>query len=200
VAAAGLGSEIDVIVGTLGKALGSYGAYVCCDADIASLLVNTARTLIFSTGPPPPSAAAALGALELLREQPRQVERVLTNATALRDALAENGFAVSGGGTQIVPLIIGDPDVAVEVCERALQRGVFAQAIRPPTVPPGSSRLRLTAMATHRPTELRWAAEQLAAATREAGARPPTLDDRVHELFVYDEEEDEPALAKTGRA
>ena len=200
VAAAGLGAEIDVIVGTLGKALGSYGAYVCCDAEIASLLVNTARTLIFSTGPPPPSVAAALGALELLGEQPRQVERVLRNAAVLRSALAENGFDVSGDGTQIVPLIVGDPDVAVDVCERALRRGVFAQAIRPPTVPPGSSRLRLAAMATHTPAELRWAAEQLAAATHEAGGQPHGLDDRTHELFVYDEEEDEPALAKAGRA
>jgi 8-amino-7-oxononanoate synthase len=200
VAAAGLGAEIDVIVGTLGKALGSYGAYVCCDAEIASLLVNTARTLIFSTAPPPPSVAAALGALELLGEQPRQVERVLRNAAVLRSALAENGFDVSGDGTQIVPLIVGDPDVAVDVCERALRRGVFAQAIRPPTVPPGSSRLRLAAMATHTPAELRWAAEQLAAATHEAGAQPHALDDRTHELFVYDEEEDEPALAKAGRA
>jgi glycine C-acetyltransferase/8-amino-7-oxononanoate synthase len=200
VAAAGLGAEIDVIVGTLGKALGSYGAYVCCDAEIASLLVNTARTLIFSTGPPPPSVAAALGALELLGEQPRQVERVLRNAAVLRSALAENGFDVSGDGTQIVPLIVGDPDVAVDVCERALRRGVFAQAIRPPTVPPGSSRLRLAAMATHTPAELQWAAEQLAAATHEAGGQPHGLDDRTHELFVYDEEEDEPAMAKAGRA
>lgn len=190
VAAAGLGAEVDVIVGTLGKALGSYGAYVCCDAEMANFLVNTARTLIFSTGPPPPSVAAALAALELLREQPRQVERVLRNAAALRSAVADNGFAVSGDGTQIVPLIVGDPDVAVDVCERALRRGVFAQAIRPPTVPAGSSRLRLAAMATHTPAELRWAAEQLAAATQEAGARPNTLDPHSHELFVYDDEDE----------
>jgi 8-amino-7-oxononanoate synthase len=190
VAAAGLGGEVDVIVGTLGKALGGYGAYVCCDAEMANFLVNTARTLIFSTGPPPPSVAAALAALELLREQPRQVERVLRNAAALRSAVADNGFAVSGDGTQIVPLIVGDPDVAVDVCERALRRGVFAQAIRPPTVPAGSSRLRLAAMATHTPAELRWAAEQLAAATQEAGARPNALDPHSHELFVYDDEDE----------
>ena len=76
----GLEDEVDVIVGTLGKALGCYGAYVCCDAEIAKYLVNTARTLIFSTALPPPSVAAALAALELLREQPRRVEQLQRNA------------------------------------------------------------------------------------------------------------------------
>ena len=94
VAAAGLEGEVDVIVGTLGKALGGYGAYACCDAETASYLVNTARTLIFSTGPPPPSVAAALAALELLRSEPRQVERLRRNARVLRDTLAEEGFSL----------------------------------------------------------------------------------------------------------
>jgi 8-amino-7-oxononanoate synthase len=194
VAAAGLVGEVDVIVGTLGKALGGYGAYVCCGAELGSYLVNTARTLIFSTGPAPPSVAAALAALELLREQPRRVERLQRNARALREALKAEGFDTGGGETQIVPLIVGDPGLAVEVCERALRRGVFAQAIRPPTVPRGSSRLRLAAMATHTPGELEWAAEQLAAAAQEAGADPGQLDPRTTELFVYDAELDEPAF------
>jgi 8-amino-7-oxononanoate synthase len=193
VAAAGLTGEVDVIVGTLGKALGGYGAYVCCDVEMARFLVNTARTLIFSTGPSPPSVAAALAALELLRDQPRQVERLLRNAETLRGALADRGFAVDGDGTQIVPLIVGESALALDVCERALKRGVFAQAIRPPTVPPGSARLRLAAMATHKPNELQWAADQLAAAVAEAGAAPTDLDPRARELFVYDDELDEPA-------
>jgi 8-amino-7-oxononanoate synthase len=172
VADAGLTGAVDVIVGTLGKALGSYGAYVCCDAEMARFLVNTARTLIFSTGPAPPSVAAALAALELLHEQPRRIERLLQNARTLRTALVEEGFYVDGGETQIVPLVIGESRLAMDVCERALGLGVFAQAIRPPTVPAGSARLRLAAMATHRPAELRWAARQLATATREAGLEP----------------------------
>ena len=80
VAEAGLQDEVDVIVGTLGKALGSYGAYVCCDETMTSYLVNTARTLIFSTALPPPAVAGALAALELVREQPRRVERLAANA------------------------------------------------------------------------------------------------------------------------
>ena len=80
VAAAGLEDEVDVVVGTLGKALGSYGAYVCCDEPMAKYLINTARTLIFSTALPPPAVAAAMAALELLREQPRRVEKLQRNA------------------------------------------------------------------------------------------------------------------------
>lgn len=172
VAAAGLTDEVDVIVGTLGKALGGYGAYVCCNRELASYLTNSARTLIFSTGPAPPSVAAALAALTLLQDQPRRTERLLFNARRLRAALLEEGFYIEDGDTQIVPLIIGDSHLTMDVCERALKRGVFAQAIRPPTVPRGTARLRLAAMATHAPAELRWAAQQLAAAAREAGLEP----------------------------
>jgi 8-amino-7-oxononanoate synthase len=164
VVAAGLEDEIDVVVGTLGKTLGSYGAYVCCDAEIAKLLVNTARTLIFSTALPPPAVAAAAAALAILRDQPRRVERLRRNGDLLRDALAAAGLPAPGGGSQIVPLVVGDPDTAVAASERALERGVFAQAIRPPTVPAGSSRLRLTVMASHTSSELRDAARVLAAA------------------------------------
>lgn len=197
VAAAGLEGEVDLVIGTLGKALGGYGAYVCCDTEMARFLVNTARTLIFSTGPPPPSMAGALAALDLLGTDARRVERLARNASALREALATHGFAVEPGNTQIVPLVLGEPDLAVEVCDRALRRGVFAQAIRPPTVPAGSSRLRLAAMSTHTPAELEWAAAQLGAAVREAGAEPARLEPGAGaELFLYDAEADEPAFGR----
>src|ERR671920_357492 len=87
VAAAGLEQEIDVLVGTLGKALGSYGAYVCCGPQMARYLINTARTLIFSTALPPPTVAAAMAALELLQEQPGRVDKLHRNAEAMRTAL-----------------------------------------------------------------------------------------------------------------
>jgi 8-amino-7-oxononanoate synthase len=186
VAAAGLAGEVDLIVGTLGKALGGYGAYVCCGEDLARYLVNTARTLIFSTGPPPPSIAAALSALSLLQEQPRRIERLRDNARVLRSALMEEGFYLNGNETQIIPLVIGDPERTVELCEAALRRGVFAQAIRPPTVPAGSSRLRLAAMATHSPTELRWAARQLAATAHEIGLEPAGAPSEPAEIEALD--------------
>src|ERR671910_3612417 len=137
VAAAGLEDEVDVVVGTLGKSLGSYGAYVCCDKPMAKYLVNTARTLIFSTALPPPAVAGAMAALELLHEQPGRVDKLHRNATAMRDALSAEGLETGLSETQILPVVIGDPHVAMEACERALGQGVFCQAIRPPTVADG---------------------------------------------------------------
>jgi len=172
VAEAGLDGEVDVVVGTLGKALGSYGAYAACDHVMARYLVNSARPLIFSTGLPPAAVAAAMAALELLQEQPRRVERLADNSEALRDELAREGFDVSGSESQIVPLIVGDAGLAMRICEAALEQGVFAQAIRPPTVPDGTSRLRLAVMASHTKSELRDAARILAQAALRNGFRP----------------------------
>ena len=172
IAEAELDGQIDVVVGTLGKALGSYGAYVACDEQVAALLTNSARSLIFSTAPPPPAVAGALAALELLEEQPRRVERLQANAAILRGELAREGFDVAGSSTQIVPIIVGGASTAMRVCEAAIERGVFAQAIRPPTVPEGTSRLRLALMASHTKTELRDAARTLARAALHAGFRP----------------------------
>jgi 8-amino-7-oxononanoate synthase len=194
VAAAGLTGEVDVIVGTLGKALGSYGAYVCCSDEMVQYLVNTARTLIFSTAPAPPSVAAALAALDLLERQPRRIERVHENSRALRAALIEEGFRIEDSETQIAPLVIGDPQLTIDLCERALQRGVFAQAIRPPTVPAGSSRLRLAAMATHTGAELRWAARQLADAARATGLEPAGADFGPYDGEYEEDAVDEPEL------
>jgi 8-amino-7-oxononanoate synthase len=174
VAEAGLEREVDAVVGTLGKALGAYGAFVACDAELAQLFTNSARSLIFSTAPPPPAVAGALAALELLQEQPRRVDRLHANAAVLRAALAREGFDVAGSSTQIIPLVVGDAQTATRVCEAALERGVFAQAIRPPTVPEGTSRLRLAVMATHAKDELREAARVLASAALQAGLHPAT--------------------------
>jgi glycine C-acetyltransferase/8-amino-7-oxononanoate synthase len=174
VAEAGLEGEIDIVIGTLGKALGSYGAYACCDQTMAKFLVNTARSLIFSTALPPPAVAGALAALDLLEEQPRRVERLQENAAVMRAELAREGFDVTGAQTQIIPLVIGEADLAMRMCEAALGLGVFAQAIRPPTVPAGTSRLRLAVMASHSKEELRDAAQSLGRAALKTGFRPGT--------------------------
>jgi 8-amino-7-oxononanoate synthase len=169
VAAAGLSGEVDVVIGTLGKALGSYGAYVCTRPQIVDLLVNTARPFIFSTAPPPPAVGAALAALALLGAQPGLVEQLRRNGETLREGLAEAGLDTGASRTQIVPVLVGDARRAVELCERVLEQRVFAQAIRPPTVPEGTSRLRLAVMANHRADELRGAAGVIAQAARELG-------------------------------
>jgi 8-amino-7-oxononanoate synthase len=169
VAAAGLSDEVDVIVGTLGKALGSYGAYVCARPEIVDLLVNTARPFIFSTAPPPPAIGAAMAALALLGSQPGLVEQLRRNGDLMREALTEAGLDTGPSRTQIVPVMVGDARRAMELCERVLERRVFAQAIRPPTVPEGTSRLRLAVMANHRADDLRGAAGVIAEAARELG-------------------------------
>ncbi|MDX6715730.1 MAG: 8-amino-7-oxononanoate synthase [Baekduia sp.] len=172
VAEAGLDGEVDVVVGTLGKALGAYGAFAACSAAMRDYLTNTARSLIFSTALPPPAVAGALAALEVLQEHPEMVDRLQANADAMRTELAREGFEVAGSSTQIVPLVVGDAELAMRVCETAIEGGVFAQAIRPPTVPAGTSRLRLALMATHTREELRAAARTLGRAALQAGFRP----------------------------
>lgn len=172
---AGLGGEVDVLIGTLGKAFGSYGAYVCASEQMVRYLINTARPLIFSTALPPPSSAGALAALELLEEHPEQVVTLHEAARTLRCALARAGFAVRESDMHIVPLVVGDSEQAMRICQAALERGVFAQAIRPPTVANGTSRLRLATMASHDTEELRHAARALADAARETGLDPSRL-------------------------
>jgi len=169
VAEAGVEDEVDVVVGTLGKTLGSYGAFVACERTMARYLVNAARTFIFSTALPPPAVAAAQAALALLEQRPQLVRRLAANAGVLRGELVRQGFDVGASRTQIVPLVIGDAALAMKICEQALAQGVFAQAIRPPTVPVNTSRLRLAVMASHREEELRTAARIIGEAARSAG-------------------------------
>jgi 8-amino-7-oxononanoate synthase len=172
VAALGLESEVDVVIGTLSKALGSYGAFACSSPELFELLVNRARTVIFSTALPPPAVGAALRALELLRAERPLLARMRANAALLRAELARAGAPVAQGEMPIVPLIVGAADVAVRCSERALAAGVFVQAIRPPTVPPGSARLRAVATAAHQEADLRRAAVVLARSLALEAQRP----------------------------
>jgi 8-amino-7-oxononanoate synthase len=172
VAAAGLEGHVDVVSGTLGTALGAYGGYVCCDAVMAHHLVNEARPVGASTGLPPPVAAAALAALELLEEQPRRVQRLADNAEELRDELALEGFDVAGARTHIVSLPVGDARVTARLADAALEAGVFVEAVRPPAAFDGAARVRLAAMATHTRSELRAAARVIGRAALRVGARP----------------------------
>jgi 8-amino-7-oxononanoate synthase len=169
VAAAGLESEVDVVVGTLGKALGSYGAYACLSEELRELMINVARPFVFSTAPPPPAIGAAIASLSLLASRPGLAAHLRRNAAMLRQALESEMLDVGDSRSQIVPIIVGDARRATALSERALEGGVYAQAIRPPTVPDGTSRLRLTVMASHRVDELQAAARVIGRAARELG-------------------------------
>lgn len=183
VAEAGVEDQVDVIVGTLGKALGSYGAFVACDSVMARYLVNAARTFIFSTALPPPAVAAALAALELLDERPGLMTKLQANAATLRRELHREGFPIESR-THILPLVVGQPGAAVRAAELSLEDGVYAQAIRPPTVPPMTSRLRLAVMSSHRTEELREAARILARAVRQVA---PPVEARYEAELEYRE-------------
>jgi glycine C-acetyltransferase/8-amino-7-oxononanoate synthase len=167
----GLEDEVDVIVGSLGTALGSYGAFVACDRQMAEHLLNAARTLIFSSAPPPSAAAAALAALTLLEQRPQLAQKLCMNVAVLRRELEREGFG-TGGDAQILSIFIGTPELAERIAATALERGLLVEAVRPPAVPSPASFLRLTAMASHRPEELQEAAGVLAAAAHARGFEP----------------------------
>jgi 8-amino-7-oxononanoate synthase len=172
VAEAGLEGEVDVLTGSLGKALGAYGGFACCDHVTARYLVNSARTLLHSTAPPPVAIAAAMAALDLLEEQPRRVEKLQANARALRDGLAREGFDVSGSQAHIVAVVVGEAQLSQRIVDAAVEQGVYAEAIHAPAVPDGTARLRLAVMSSHTRSELREAAAALARAALRCGFRP----------------------------
>jgi 8-amino-7-oxononanoate synthase len=145
---------IDVLVGTLGKTLGSFGAFVAGSRALRDLLVNAARSFIFSCALAPPQVAAAHAALGLARSEAWRREQLAENARRLRDGLAAREISTAPSTTHIVPVVIGDNDATMQICEGLLERGFYAQGIRHPSVPKGTSRLRLTPMATHRPEEI----------------------------------------------
>ena len=121
-----------------------------------------------------------MAALELLEEEPRRVEKLLANAEALRDELAREGFEVAGASTHVVPLVVGEAEPAARIVEYALEQGVFAEAVLPPSVPDGAARLRLAVMASHTRAELREARRACSPARRcgPASGRAPAVRSR----------------------
>ncbi len=171
-AANDLEDQVDVVLGALDTALGSFGAFAACDELMARYLTAAARTFTDACAPAPPAVAGALAALDLLEARPQLVDRLAENSRTLRGQLELEGFEVVPAPAQIVTLVLGDPELAVRMAEAALARGVLAQAIGPPAVGPAGAGLRLTVMASHRPGELRAAARVLAAAARDVGFDP----------------------------
>jgi len=151
----GLAERIAVQMGTLGKALGGFGAYVGCSQAARDFLVNRCRSLIFATALPPAVLAAASAAVDLLYNEPQRRLALWHNIRALREGFRALGFSIGDSESQILPLVVGDAEKCMAFSERLLEKGVFVQGIRPPTVPEGTSRLRATAMATHTHEHLR---------------------------------------------
>lgn len=161
--------SIDVTIGTLGKAFGCAGAFVSGSRVLVEYLRQRARTFVFTTGSPPALAAAALAALRIAREEPWRRERVAARATALRAHLAGAGLRVGGAtDSPIVPVVVGDPDRTMRAAAALLDAGFVIGAVRPPTVPEGTSRLRITLSANHTPDDV----ESLAAAVAKVLLQP----------------------------
>lgn len=167
----GVSSAVDIQMGTLGKGLGSFGAYAAGSADLIDYLRNKARSFIFSTSLPPAVLAASLAAIELVdsAEGAALRSRLQANTRLFSQALLKSGFDILGSVTQIVPLLVGEAQQTMHFSRLLLEKGFFVQGIRPPTVPAGSSRLRCTVMATHEPDELQEAAAAIATIGRELG-------------------------------
>ena len=164
-AAAGIAPDDPHVIrmGTLGKAFGSYGAFVASAAPLAELLVSRSRGFLFTTGIPPSAAAAAEAALEVSLAEPGRRTGLLHRAAALRAMLAAQGWDTGPSQTQIIPLILGDPELTMDASRALLEAGVHCQGIRPPTVPPGACRLRVSLTAAHADAHLTRLAEALGA-------------------------------------
>jgi 8-amino-7-oxononanoate synthase len=150
----GVESRISFHMGTLGKALGSSGAYIAGPTDMIQYLINTSRPFMFTTAPPPGAAAAARAALTVLQQDPSRRTRLWRNRDHLFAGLTRLGFHLTESVSPILPILIGQADKALKFSEQLLAHGVYAPAIRPPTVPDGSSRIRVTVTAEHSPEQI----------------------------------------------
>jgi glycine C-acetyltransferase/8-amino-7-oxononanoate synthase len=161
----GVESRLPFHMGTLSKALGSCGAYVAGPNRLIRYLINRARSFIYTTAPPPATAAAALAALAVLRSDPARRARLWANQQRFLAGLKALGLTLPDTASPIMPVLVGDPEKATKLAERLLQLGVYAPAIRPPTVPRETSRVRTTVTSEHTTEQL----DQVLAAFKQAG-------------------------------
>ncbi len=152
--ARGVLGRIDIETGSLAKALGGFGAYVVGSRTLIEYLINRARSFIFTCAMPPAVLATVLEALAVIEEEPERRQRLSENSRYLRGGLREVGFEVGRSETHIIPLIVGEGQRTMRFCHELLDRGVFAQGIRHPSVPRGTERIRLTLTSSHSKADL----------------------------------------------
>jgi 8-amino-7-oxononanoate synthase len=136
--------KIDIVMGTLSKALGSQGGFVCGPKELIEFLVNRSRSFIYTTALAPACAGAALEALRIIRAEPQRGKSLLEKSAALRTRLKAKGFDTGDSESQIIPVMTGDVAPTLALSEKLLSKGIFVPAIRPPTVPEGKCRLRIS--------------------------------------------------------
>lgn len=165
----GLTHRIPVHMGTLSKALGGQGAYVVGSKALTDYLVNKARSFIFTTAPAPATAAAAAAALAVIQREPARLARLWSNRQRLFNGLLKLGFRTTQTESPIIPILVGDAAMASALAAQLLIHGVYAPAIRPPTVPEGTSRVRLTVTSDHTADQIDEALHCLGLAGQAAG-------------------------------
>jgi 8-amino-7-oxononanoate synthase len=166
--AAGLGiGDVPILMGTLGKALGTFGAFVAGSDELIETLLQKARTYVYTTALPPAVAAATRAALRVLNEEAWRRERVLGHVARFRREAATLGLRLLASDTPIQPVILGSEDAAMTASDSLRKRGLWVPAIRPPTVPKGSSRLRITFSAAHDDEDVERLLEGLAGLARQ---------------------------------
>ena len=169
VAAAGLAPAVNLSMGTLSKALGGYGAFVACSEPLRDWLIQRARAFIYSTALPPAAVGSALGALRALAAVPGRGAELLARAAEFRRRLQQAGFDTGASQSQIIPLLMGANELALRFAGGLRASGLVAVAIRPPTVPPGTARVRLSVTLAHSRADLARAAEVLTRVARAEG-------------------------------
>ena len=145
----GLSGRVHIQMGTLGKALGSFGAYAAGSKELIDFLINCSRSFIYSTALPSSVCAASLAAIDLLEQEPERRVRLWNNRNQFVNGLRSIGISTGASETPIVPLIIGDSGRALKAADKLFEYGVYATAIRPPTVPADAARIRTTVSAAH---------------------------------------------------
>jgi 7-keto-8-aminopelargonate synthetase-like enzyme len=146
----GLTDQVDLIMGTFSKSFASIGGFIAGDADVVHYIQHNARSLIFSAALPAPNAAAALKALDIMESEPQHVEQMWENADYMRDGLKALGYNTGSSNTPIIPVVLGDDFRTALAWFALIEEGVYTNPVVPPGVPPGSSLLRTSYMATHR--------------------------------------------------
>jgi len=157
----GVEDRVDVRVGTLSKALGSIGGFVAGSRPLVDWLVSRARPYIFSTAGPAAAAAAAWAALKIVYQEPERRRELLARAERLRRELVGQGWDVGRSASQIIPILVGRPEMALQLAAELRHRGLFVPAIRPPTVPEGEACLRISLTAGHSDEMIRTLIEAL---------------------------------------
>jgi 8-amino-7-oxononanoate synthase len=159
----GVEGKIDIVMGTLSKALGSQGGYVCGKRQLIELIINKSRPFIYSTALAPACAAAALAALALIDREPDRRRSLLARSSNLRIRLKDTGFDTGASESQIIPVLTGTIANTLRVAEQLFERGVFAPAIRPPTVPENECRIRFSVTCEHTDEDLRYLVDAMRA-------------------------------------